>query len=81
MKTIPSGIPFFTDLGFRVVLSTESTREVYEKGIASIPSETACYPAKISHGHIMDLIEKDIDFIFYPAVFMKIKKMKMWIIM
>ena len=65
---------FFTQLGFRVVLSTESTREVYEKGIASIPSETACYPAKISHGHIMDLIEKDIDFIFYPAVFYENKE-------
>lgn len=60
---------FFTDLGFRVVLSTPSNREVYEKGISSIPSETACYPAKISHGHIMDLIEKGIKFIFYPAVF------------
>ena len=65
---------FFTELGFRVVLSTESTREVYEKGIASIPSETACYPAKISHGHIMDLIEKDIDFIFHPAVFYEHKE-------
>ncbi len=74
MKTILSGIHFFTDLGFRVVLSRESTREVYEMGIASIPSETACYPAKISHGHIMDLIEKDIDFIFYPAVFYENKE-------
>src|SRR5690606_37416331 len=35
----------------------------------SIPSETACYPAKISHGHIMDLIEKGIKFIFYPSIF------------
>lgn len=65
---------FFTELGFRVVLSTHSNREVYEKGISSIPSETACYPAKISHGHIMDLIEKDIKFIFYPAVFYENKE-------
>ncbi|HHV39570.1 MAG TPA: 2-hydroxyacyl-CoA dehydratase [Tepidimicrobium sp.] len=65
---------FFTELGFRVVLSTESTRDVYEQGIASIPSETACYPAKISHGHIMDLIEKNVDFIFYPSVFYEKKE-------
>ncbi|HSH35542.1 acyl-CoA dehydratase activase, partial [Schnuerera sp.] len=65
---------FFTNLGFRVVLSNESNREVYEKGISSIPSETACYPAKISHGHIMDLIEKDIDFIFYPSIFYEKKE-------
>lgn len=60
---------FFTELGFRVQLSSESTRDIYEKGISSIPSETACYPAKISHGHIMDLIEKGIKFIFYPSIF------------
>lgn len=65
---------FFTDLGFRVELSSNSTRETYEKGISSIPSETVCYPAKISHGHIMELIEKDIDFIFYPSVFYENKE-------
>ncbi len=59
----------FTDLGFRVELSKLSSRKIYENGLGSIPSETACYPAKIVHGHIMDLIEKDIDFIFYPSVF------------
>lgn len=68
-ENYPFWYTFFTDLGFRVVLSNPSNREVYEKGIGSIPSETACYPAKISHGHIMDLIEKNIKFIFYPAVF------------
>src|SRR5699024_645848 len=57
---------FFTELGFRVELSKESSRKVYERGLTSIPSETACYPAKISHGHIMDLIDRDIKFIFYP---------------
>ena len=65
---------FFTELGYRVVLSAESNREVYEKGIASIPSETACYPAKITHGHIVDLIEKGVDFIFHPAVFYEHKE-------
>ncbi|HZK32994.1 MAG TPA: acyl-CoA dehydratase activase-related protein, partial [Tissierellaceae bacterium] len=58
-----------TDLGFRVELSKGSSREVYEAGLSSIPSETACYPAKMVHGHIIDLIEKDLDFIFYPSVF------------
>ncbi len=60
---------FFTSLGFRVILSDKSSRETYEDGIASIPSETACYPAKISHGHIMNLLNKDVQFIFYPSVF------------
>ncbi|MDD7347769.1 MAG: acyl-CoA dehydratase activase-related protein [Clostridiales bacterium] len=49
---------FFTTLGFRVVLSDETTRNTYEKGIETIPSETACYPAKLVHGHIENLLEK-----------------------
>ena len=65
---------FFTSLGFDVVLSGESDRDMYEKGISSISSETACYPAKLAHGHIEDLAEKDLDLIFYPAVFYEYKQ-------
>ena len=65
---------FFTSLGFKVVTSGKSTRELYEKGIESITSETACYPAKITHGHIEDLIEQGVKFIFYPAVFYEEKQ-------
>ncbi|RVU53917.1 2-hydroxyacyl-CoA dehydratase [Anaerosphaera multitolerans] len=60
---------FFTELGYSVVLSDESSRSLYEAGIESITSETACYPAKIVHGHIENLIDKGVKFIFYPAVF------------
>ncbi|NLI66320.1 MAG: 2-hydroxyacyl-CoA dehydratase [Tissierellia bacterium] len=73
-ENYPFWFSFFTELGFRVELSTESSRKVYERGIASIPSETACYPAKISHGHIMDLIDRGIKFIFYPSVFYEEKE-------
>lgn len=65
---------FFTSLGFDVVLSDKSSRKMYEKGIATISSETACYPAKITHGHIENLIEKNLDLIFYPAVFYEYKQ-------
>ncbi len=72
---------FFTQLGFRVVLSARSSKKIYEKGIESIPSENACYPAKISHGHIENLIERGIPFIFYPSVAYERKKnMKMQVI-
>ena len=60
---------FFTKLGYKVILSPMSTREIYEKGIESITSETACYPAKITHGHIEELIDMGVKFIFYPSVF------------
>ncbi len=57
-----------TELKFRVVLSARSTKAIYEKGIESIPSESVCYPAKLTHGHIENLIEKGVKFIFYPSV-------------
>lgn len=59
---------FLTELGFEVVLSDMSSRELYTKGRCTIPSDTACYPAKLMHGHIMDLLEKGIDKIFYPCL-------------
>ena len=65
-------MPFFhtllTELGFEVVFSEESTRDTYYKGQQTIPSDTVCYPAKITHGHIESLLEKDVDFIFYPCM-------------
>ncbi|MCL2699074.1 MAG: acyl-CoA dehydratase activase-related protein, partial [Defluviitaleaceae bacterium] len=66
-ENYPMWFTFFTALGFRVVLSPPSTREVYEQGIESIPSESVCYPAKIAHGHIMSLINAGVKFIFYPS--------------
>ena len=59
---------FFTELGFSVVLSDQSNKKTYEAGIESMPSESVCYPAKLSHGHIMNLLEKDPDFIWMPCI-------------
>ena len=58
----------FTELGFKVVLSPKSDKELYEKGIESIPSDTVCYPAKLVHGHIESLIKDNVGMIFYPGV-------------
>lgn len=59
---------FFTELGYRVVLSPLSSRKIYEMGIESIPSESECYPAKLAHGHISWLIKEGVKFIFYPCI-------------
>ncbi len=67
-ENYPFWATFFTRLGFRVVLSPQSTRKIYELGIDSIPSESECYPAKLAHGHIAWLIQQNVDFIFYPAI-------------
>ena len=67
-ENYPLWFTFFTELGFSVKLSGRSTHALYEKGIDSIPSESACYPAKLVHGHIADLLEKGYKTIFYPCI-------------
>lgn len=67
-ENYPLWFTFFTELGFRVELSAKSSKKIYEKGLTSIASETACYPAKMVHGHVEDLIEKGIKNIFYPCI-------------
>lgn len=67
-ENYPLWFTLFTKLGFQVKLSPRSNRNVYEKGIDSIPSESVCYPGKISHGHMESLIKMGCKFIFYPCV-------------
>ncbi len=67
-ENYPFWFTFFTKLGFRVVLSPMSSKELYEKGIDTISSDTACYPAKLVHGHIRSLIDMGEKWIFYPCL-------------
>lgn len=66
-ENYPFWFTFFTKLGYRVILSDPSTKKTYEAGIESMPSESVCYPAKLSHGHIMNLLDKQPDFIWMPC--------------
>jgi predicted CoA-substrate-specific enzyme activase len=67
-ENYPLWFTFLTSLGFRVVLSGRSSHKMFEKGMDSIPSESVCYPAKLAHGHVTDLIEKGLKLVFYPDV-------------
>ena len=67
-ENYPFWYTFFTELKYQVVLSPTSTRNIYELGIESIPSESECYPAKLAHGHVTWLIRNGVKFIFYPCI-------------
>ena len=67
-ESYPFWHTLLTKLGFRVVLSDHSNRAMYERGIESMPSESVCYPAKLVHGHIVNLINKGVKTIFYPCI-------------
>ena len=64
----PFWYTFFTKLGYRVVLSPNSSKVIFEMGMESIPSESVCYPAKLVHGHVMWLISQGVKTIFYPGI-------------
>ncbi|MDE6676349.1 MAG: 2-hydroxyacyl-CoA dehydratase, partial [Clostridia bacterium] len=66
-EQLPLWTAFFETCGFEVVLSEKSSRELYFKGQHTVASDTACYPAKLMHGHIESLLDKGVDFIFYPC--------------
>ena len=67
-ENYPFWFTFYTKLGFRVVLSGQSSKEMYESGMETIASDTACYPAKLVHGHIRWLVDNGIKYIFYPSI-------------
>ena len=67
-ENYPFWAVFFRKLGFRVVLSPFSNREIFNLGMESIPSESECYPAKLAHGHVQWLLNQGIKNIFYPCV-------------
>ena len=67
-EMLPFWYSFFESLDIEVVLTDASSRKLYRKGQHTIPSDTVCYPAKISHGHIENLLEKGVQTIFYPCM-------------
>jgi len=58
---------FFTELGFRVVLSDATNKELIRRGVENVVAET-CFPIKVSHGHVLNLLEKGVKKIFLPSI-------------
>ena len=67
-ELIPFWKTLFNELGFETIISDESSRDIYYLGQHTIPSDTVCYPAKLTYGHSESLLNKNVDFIFYPCM-------------
>lgn len=67
-SSLPFWKAFFTSLGYTVVVSKQSDYTLFENGLRSIASDTICFPAKLVHGHILDLVDKKVDAIFFPMM-------------
>lgn len=75
-ENYPFWFAFFTSLGFKVVLSDHSSNALFNEGLESIPSQTVCFPAKMVHGHIENLVDKGVKTIFYPCIPYEVKEFK-----
>ncbi len=73
-ENLPFWVAFFNNLEVEVVCSSFSTRETYEMGQHTIPSDTVCYPAKVVHGHIEELLDANLETIFYPCIVYNFKE-------
>ncbi|MGB9630089.1 MAG: acyl-CoA dehydratase activase-related protein, partial [Thermodesulfobacteriota bacterium] len=58
---------FFTELGYRVILSDPTNKELIRRGVENVVAET-CFPIKVSHGHVLNLLEKGVKRIFLPSI-------------
>jgi predicted CoA-substrate-specific enzyme activase len=67
-ENYPLWFTFLSELGFEVRLSAPSSHALLEQGLDTLPSDTVCYPAKLVHGHIVDLIKQGVKRIFYPCI-------------
>ena len=67
-ETAPFWTTFWRSLGFDVQLSGFSTRAMYEEGLHAVTSDTECFPAKLMHGHVRDLVARGADRIFVPSI-------------
>lgn len=67
-ENYPFWFTFFTELGFRVIISPRSSRAIFDAGLETMPSESVCYPARLAHGHIQSLLDMGVKTIFYPCL-------------
>ncbi|NIA22534.1 MAG: hypothetical protein GWP05_11365, partial [Anaerolineaceae bacterium] len=66
-EQLPLFQAFFSELGFEVVLSDETNRAIINSGLEAVAAET-CYPIKVAHGHVLDCLEKGVDYLFLPSM-------------
>jgi predicted CoA-substrate-specific enzyme activase len=64
---LPFWATFFGELGFKMVLSDQTNKKIIKQGIESVIAEP-CFPIKVTHGHVLNLMEKNPDYILMPSM-------------
>ncbi len=66
-QLLPLFAQFLKSLGFEVVLSGQTSKKTIRMGVESVTAQP-CFPVKVAYGHIVELIEKKVDYIFLPSI-------------
>jgi predicted nucleotide-binding protein (sugar kinase/HSP70/actin superfamily) len=61
----PFWCAYFQELGFEVVVSSPTDRKISLAG-EDLTIAQPCFPVKVAHGHVQDLLEKGVDYILIP---------------
>jgi predicted nucleotide-binding protein (sugar kinase/HSP70/actin superfamily) len=67
LEMLPFWKAFFTEMGFRVILSDPTTKRIIHQGVERVVAET-CFPVKVAFGHVENLLEKGVDYLFLPSI-------------
>ncbi len=61
----PFWCAYFQELGFDVIVSSQTDRKISMAG-EELTIAQPCFPVKVAHGHVQDLLEKGVDYILIP---------------
>ncbi len=67
LELMPFYRTLFAHCGFRTVLSDPTNRKIIDAGLDAVVAEP-CFPIIVAHGHIADLVGRDVDYIFFPSI-------------
>jgi predicted CoA-substrate-specific enzyme activase len=66
-EQLPFWRTFLAELGLRPVLSDLTNKRIIDAGLRSVVAEP-CFPIIVAHGHVVNLAEKQVDWIFMPNI-------------
>jgi len=66
-QLLPFWGTLFDELGFDPIISAASTKKLIRRGVEVVLSQP-CFPVKVAFGHVLDLLDKKVDYLWLPSV-------------
>ncbi len=63
----PFWCAYFQELGFEVTVSAATDRKISARGEETAVAQP-CFPVQVAHGHVLDLLDKNVDYLLLPNI-------------